>query len=87
MCPVCSVNHAPRPPQAEVAGLKKQLGLSAGDANHARFQTSAGGSGLSLSEYFEWAEVNLLPQRKELHVGVGGPLIPLLILERERPHP
>lgn len=44
-------------PQAELAGLKKQLGLSAGDANHARFQTTAGGSGLSLSEYFEWAEV------------------------------
>lgn len=43
--------------QAELTGLKKQLGLSAGDANHTPFQKTAGGSGLRLPEYFEWAEV------------------------------
>ncbi|CAM9124714.1 unnamed protein product [Ectocarpus sp. 4 AP-2014] len=43
---------------AELAGLKKQLGLSAGDANHVHLQKASGVSGLLLSEYFEWAELH-----------------------------
>lgn len=60
--------------QAELAGLKKQLGLSAGDADHTQFQTTAGSSGLQLSEYFEWAEVCFLSGHAIVHSGFGTAL-------------